>query len=1517
MNTIEVKTLKKLSLALVREIIEKYDAYRAAPQTYKFATRFERLALVARFCRAIGFARLLEGYRDALYAFEKEKDESLRQKGGLEICAALNLFGVELSTQKSLPLVKYSRVHHTNKDKIQVFAPDFRVPFASIDANWSPRIDASERIFQQSLHGIISSELMMNSHEFITLHDNCVDENAVWLIALMGTLVENGCKEWFDEIRTVLLKIRSNNYGEVLASEFPERAFDYINANALRSSLSHVIFEDLDAGKAETVAHGQPADIEDVVKFISAINSLKEAWISASSSMNFGTILRYTKEFKKKAHKLKSENFSRLCVVLAESTELMRSRNEEIGEAEYTGFVDQLIAFFVDGAIAIQVMQEIVQAMKNNVELNGIESNVADIEVVLRSYTGRPEHRIIEFPESLLVEIREKSNKLLVKKMIDNFESIKSVLDGKFAEVAIKDEVNFEKFARSTYSMISEWIDQVYGISKFLGMIHLADSCVQLANEVKSAEMWSSEIRKDRLVHGVAEIVLHLESIDYPMPEDMELGILLKEESLEEADGELTEGGHFVERPLDLPDETTAVTVDDRGDLESPSALEHAHDDQGVVVSEVIEPAEFNGEVALPAPVASLSVTPVMDNLDATEVETEAWGATDRVDASAEPVADPTVDETPQVELQETGSETSLTAAMESSLEDASASTQSDPVNHDPVNHEVTLDSDPSNEGEAFEEESSEEMALKRGGSLEHAESTSNPPESRDEDGDEGDDDDFSIFDEVPVQRDYTAVFSNENRFDSIPADIVDGPDQTIVRVLLDEIDAVEPQVGACILSWRENLLDSAHVAACMENLKRHVHTIKGACRTVGFLRSGYVLHLIEDEMDALSDAPPVAVLDLYEEVIASAIDAVRNYRFDAVKQNSQLAESSPGHSLPHEGVDRSGTHHGTSAESESIRVSTKVIEDIGLSSGEVAILNSRTVSDLDFAWRSMDEMGRNLDRLQGLLKEVEIQAEVRIEAGKEVLNDAAGRANFDPLELDRYTRLHEITKSLGENILDILSSKSDLSAALNRIDEVERKKGYLTEEIQSETGRLMVVPFASQRARIERVVSKACRATRKLAKVTILGDMDIPSVLCEKVMPVLEHIFRNSVTHGIETPNARMEAGKKETGNVYVHIQPNGGQCLIKIRDDGAGIDPIRILDKAIEKGLATAGGKYDQDDIYNFLFMSGFSTADSITELAGRGVGLDAVKQSVTELGGTISIESVKGEYTEFSINIPIDISTATVIPVVCGDYQFMIPSSLIVKVVSTLSSKVSSYNDGDDIILEGLSCKYMQARSLIGEIAGKSRSNPRGFTNFVICSTDGTNLLALHVDHVDVYKKIVVRPVSRHISRISGIVAATVMGDGVPSLIINPIRMKPVRSSLDVSTGQQSDTKVILMADDSSTVRMVTSRFLRKQGFEVIEAVDGLEALEHIKNGARPDLFMLDIEMPRMDGFELTEAIRKNHAVMNTPIIMITSRIAQKHRDHAIKLGVNDYIGKPYEEKELLSVIKKYLYTENDYI
>lgn len=578
------------------------------------------------------------------------------------------------------------------------------------------------------------------------------------------------------------------------------------------------------------------------------------------------------------------------------------------------------------------------------------------------------------------------------------------------------------------------------------------------------------------------------------------------------------------------------------------------------------------------------------------------------------------------------------------------------------------------------------------------------------------------------------------------------------------------------------------------------------------------------------------------------------------------------------------------------MRVAVDTVANLGRASGEATVLQRRTMDEVADAWIGLKDLENHLERTHGLIKELEIEAEVRIQAGRA----SAQEGPFDALEFDRFTRLQEVTRSLSENIADITNSANAIGECLGRVSEAEDLRDTLADEIQEEAARLMVAPLAVHKGRLERVVALACDDAGKLARLRLLGDAEVPGPVMDRLLPALEHILRNCVAHGIERPERRVALSKAPEGSITMEIRQVGPGLSIVISDDGAGIDQDKVLSKAYQNGIASATLEYNAEQVFAMLFSPGFTTSPAVSKLAGRGIGLDVVKTIVAEIGGLVKLASVKGEGTTISVSAPADISTMTVVPITVGATVFMLPAALVDR-LSTLRTA----DMGANVVASGVVHRVVDFARFAGVIRESTAASM--ITSLVIMGSDSSDPVAFVVDSVQAQRKVVVRPLGRHISSIPGLIAGTVIGDGSPVLIVNPMRMRDLGS---LGTSPEESAQIVLLVDDSSTVRLSTAKALRKAGFEVVTATDGIDALEKLDRGLRPDAFAFDLEMPRLDGFELTREVRRKPEFSNTPIFIVSSRVGQKHRDHVLALGATDFLGKPVQAQELASRIREHI-------
>jgi chemosensory pili system protein ChpA (sensor histidine kinase/response regulator) len=495
-----------------------------------------------------------------------------------------------------------------------------------------------------------------------------------------------------------------------------------------------------------------------------------------------------------------------------------------------------------------------------------------------------------------------------------------------------------------------------------------------------------------------------------------------------------------------------------------------------------------------------------------------------------------------------------------------------------------------------------------------------------------------------------------------------------------------------------------------------------------------------------------------------------------------------------------------------------------------------------------------------------------------------------------------------------LLDLKETLDRRNQDAENLLQQQGRINTELQEGLMRTRMVPFERMLPRLKRIVRQVSSELGKDVEFIVgnaEGEMD-RNVL-ERMAPPLEHMLRNAVDHGLESAEVRVAAGKPAKGRITLDLSREGGDMIFDIRDDGAGVPLDAVRRKAIKRGLLAADAEISDRDVLQFILQPGFSTAEKITQISGRGVGMDVVHEEVRQLGGSMVIDSVPGKGVHFRIRLPFTVSVNRALMVQCFEDQYAIPLNTIDGIVRVLPNELEGhyrldpprYNyAGQDYELCYLG--ELLKTSTRPKLLGQSLPLP------VLLVQCNERQIAVQVDSMAGTREIVVKSLGPQFAAVQGLSGATILGDGRVVLILDllaPIRAMQAPVPQQVLT---QDTEVephkpllVMVVDDSVTVRKVTSRLLERHGMNVLTAKDGVDAMllleEHL-----PDLMLLDIEMPRMDGFEVATQVRADERLQHLPIIMITSRTGQKHRDRAMAIGVNDYLGKPYQESVLLESI-----------
>jgi chemosensory pili system protein ChpA (sensor histidine kinase/response regulator) len=807
-----------------------------------------------------------------------------------------------------------------------------------------------------------------------------------------------------------------------------------------------------------------------------------------------------------------------------------------------------------------------------------------------------------------------------------------------------------------------------------------------------------------------------------------------------------------------------------------------------------------------------------------------------------------------------------------------------------------------------------------------------------------------------------------ESAFDPLLESPLDAPavtnlrddiDPQLLQIFTVEAQDLLPAIARCLrtLTQNPNLRDVAR------DMMRHLHTFKGSARMAGAMKLGELVHDMETRIEsamALASVPAVVIEDLQSQYDQAQV------LFDRLLHNpageapptapaplaSPLAgaaagaltgagirgaamrpwEAEPAAGAPREAVAepaRPEARDGeparlAAANAPFIRVRADVIDRLVDHAGEVSISRSKLEAEVATLRGSLTDLTENISRLRSQLREVELQADAQIQARSDQV--AKQSSSFDPLEFDRYSRLQELTRLLAESVEDVALVQSNMIKGLQLADNDLGAQSRLTRELQQQLMRVRLVPFSNVSERLYRVARQAAKELQKRAHLDIIGaETEIDRSLLDQMAGPFEHLVRNAIVHGLELPAERLAAGKSDTGELRIEVRREGNEIVVVFADDGAGLDLERIRARAISSGLLSAERRLDERELIDFIFAPGLSTAREVTELAGRGVGMDVVREQVSSLGGRIAVSTQKGRGSRFTLYLPMTLSIMQVVLASVGGRHYALPAAMVEQarrvrpreLVAALQSGIIGFDGIGEVTVRPLS-----------QLLGRETVIGTQEQHAVALLRLGDDRLAVCADELSANQEVVVKNVGPQVARLAGVLGATVLGNGEVVLIINPVQLigrapeppvldendaagTPVHAANGGTALRGSGGATVMVVDDSLTVRRVTQRLLERNGYRTVLAKDGVDAMRELQEQL-PDIMLVDIEMPRMDGYDLTRNVRGNPATRDIPIIMITSRTAEKHRRVAFELGVNEYLGKPYREDELLDLVGRYVET-----
>lgn len=806
--------------------------------------------------------------------------------------------------------------------------------------------------------------------------------------------------------------------------------------------------------------------------------------------------------------------------------------------------------------------------------------------------------------------------------------------------------------------------------------------------------------------------------------------------------------------------------------------------------------------------------------------------------------------------------------------------------------------------------------------------------------------------------------------------------DPELVEIFLEEGFDILDSAAAALQRWMDDVDNTIELALGrwdggngdaqpLDDLLRILHTLKGGARLAGQTELGNLAHDLEQHLtDAQQQGAPwpdsllldaqsgleglQRQVDLLRERLAEDDEAgERPEPAQALVQAddtdravaSALAEltrlapaagaappAAPATTLPFVRKAQEAAQEAASrrAPQELVKVPAELLENLVNLAGETSIFRGRVeqqVSDVGF---TLGEMESTIERVRDQLRRLDTETQAQILSRHQADAERAGYEEFDPLEMDRYSQLQQLSRALFESASDLLDLKETLAAKNRDAETLLLQQARVNTELQEGLMRTRMVPFDRLVPRLRRIVRQVAGELGKQVEFVVgNADGEMDRTVLERIVAPLEHMLRNAVDHGIESGETRRAAGKPEHGTIRLNIGREGGDILLTLSDDGAGIRLDAVRRKAIERGLMSADSDLSDHEVLQFVLESGFSTAEKVTQISGRGVGLDVANSEVKQLGGSVSIQTEPGQGTRFNVRLPFTVSVNRALMVLSGEDLYAVPLNTIEGIVRVSPYELEAlYDQRGEAGLDTPSFEYAgQSYELkyLGELLNNGQEPKlvgQSLPLPVILVRSSEHAVAVQVDSLAGSREIVVKSLGPQFAGVAGISGATLLGDGRVVVILDllaTIRSRhallgqesrrerlALRQEMAASESEQQRPPLVMVVDDSVTVRKVTTRLLERNGMNVLTAKDGVDAIAQLQEH-RPDILLLDIEMPRMDGFEVATLVRHDERLGNLPIIMITSRTGEKHRERALGIGVNQYLGKPYQETELLEAIQ----------
>ena len=784
-----------------------------------------------------------------------------------------------------------------------------------------------------------------------------------------------------------------------------------------------------------------------------------------------------------------------------------------------------------------------------------------------------------------------------------------------------------------------------------------------------------------------------------------------------------------------------------------------------------------------------------------------------------------------------------------------------------------------------------------------------------------------------------------------------------LAEIFAEESDEHLENIYAGLERLAEDITDTE---ALLE-VRRSSHTFKGAAAAVGLDSVACLNHKIENLLDLLTenrldatDSHVALILDTVEQVQQLTktkfdADEVAGPMFELYKQyDSEMVALGFTPETAEQSEPESETIEEAVTETETIE--TETLETVSAEKPEkketkksttstnqaqhlrvpldrldalVALIGEMVVNRSAFHQRLADfearieDMQASVDRFRNVAHDVETRYSVEslksTNRRSHVLNNKnisfhnGEQDEMDSLEFDRYTDFHLLARSLTEATSDVAVIASEFKNLHGDFDSLLGRQQRFNRDAQDSLMHIRMVPVENIANRLERTVRSVSNKLGKKVDLVINGEStELDKTVLEEITDPLLHLIRNGLDHGIETPEQREKSGKPARAKLTIEALNQGTQVTLRVIDDGRGINLDKVRAKAIERGMIEEGQELSQEELHSLIFLPGFSTADSLSDVSGRGVGMDVVREAVQRLKGTINVDSVAGEGSVFTIHLPMTLAVSRALLVESNGQKFAIPMQAIQKIMRLDPTSVSTVGSQP---LVNLGDQSLRLKDMAQHLHMKSEVEFNVASPLLIIR-EGDAEVAITVDIVEGGQDIVVKTLGDHLTSVPGYIGATVAGDGTVIPILDPSDICDQKSaSFSAGAFRGADAapvarrRLAMVIDDSLSVRRVTTNLLRSQGWDVLDAKDGADGLEKLAaSETPPDVFLCDMEMPRMDGLEFVSRIRGQQEFSKTPVIMVTSRAGEKHRKLAAEAGADEHVVKPFNDDQLMDMIMR---------